>query len=164
MTSIVDATTSDIPAIQSIAEKTWWPTYSPILSSEQLSYMLSVIYSHDMLSKVMTDGSQQFILLKENEKPVGFAAFGKRPDDDNVFKLHKLYVLPETHGKGFGKKLIDEIVARLRRQKISRLDLNVNRYNSAKNFYEKVGFKMIREEDVPIGPYLMNDYVMRLEL
>jgi ribosomal protein S18 acetylase RimI-like enzyme len=43
------------------------------------------------------------------------------------------------------------------------LDLNVNRNNQAKHFYEKIGFNVIREEDIPIGPYWMNDYVMRIE-
>jgi hypothetical protein len=44
------------------------------------------------------------------------------------------------------------------------LDLNVNRFNPAQHFYKKLGFKIIGEEDVPIGQYFMNDYVMRLEL
>ena len=41
------------------------------------------------------------------------------------------------------------------------LDLNVNRHNKAKNFYEKMGFQVAYEEDIPIGKYWMNDYVMR---
>ena len=44
------------------------------------------------------------------------------------------------------------------------LDLNVNRYNKAKSFYEKMGFNVAYEEDIPIGKYWMNDYVMRIEL
>ena len=44
------------------------------------------------------------------------------------------------------------------------LDLNVNRHNQAQEFYKKLGFKIIREEDVPVGQYFMNDYVMRLNL
>jgi diamine N-acetyltransferase len=164
MTSIVDATTSDIPVIQSIAEKTWWPTYSPILSSEQLSYMLAAIYSTEALKKAMTEKTQEFILLMEDQQPVAFAAYGARPTDPDVYKLHKLYVLPSAHGKGYGRKLLDEIAARLRSRNITKLDLNVNRFNPAKSFYERTGFKIIREEDVPVGPYFMNDYVMRMEI
>lgn len=41
------------------------------------------------------------------------------------------------------------------------LDLNVNRYNKARFFYEKVGFVIIKEEDIPMGEYWMNDFVMR---
>ena len=44
------------------------------------------------------------------------------------------------------------------------LELNVQRHNKAKNFYEKMGFSVAYEEDIPIGPYWMNDYVMRKEL
>jgi hypothetical protein len=43
--------------------------------------------------------------------------------------------------------------------------LNVNRYNKARFFYEKFGFKIIDEVDISIGNnYFMNDYVMELNL
>jgi ribosomal protein S18 acetylase RimI-like enzyme len=43
--------------------------------------------------------------------------------------------------------------------------VNVNRHNKALHFYEKYGFKIIREEDIDIGEgYFMNDYVMELKL
>jgi ribosomal protein S18 acetylase RimI-like enzyme len=44
------------------------------------------------------------------------------------------------------------------------LELNVNKYNPAKDFYEKMGFEVAYEEDIPIGPYWMNDFVMRKKL
>ena len=31
-------------------------------------------------------------------------------------------------------------------------------------FYEKMGFEIVAEEDIPIGDYFMNDYVMRKPL
>jgi len=41
----------------------------------------------------------------------------------------------------------------------------VNRQNNAKNFYEKLGFVVIKEEDIDIGNgYFMNDYVMEMML
>ncbi len=84
--------------------------------------------------------------------------------EPGVFKLHKIYVLPNNQGKGYGKLLIDSVKQQLVSQNTIALDLNVNRYNPAQDFYKKLGFKIIREEDVPIGQYFMNDYVMRLEL
>ncbi|MGZ8545109.1 MAG: GNAT family N-acetyltransferase, partial [Flavisolibacter sp.] len=45
------------------------------------------------------------------------------------------------------------------------LRLNVNRNNSARSFYEKLGFEMIGEEDIDIGNgYFMNDYVMEKKI
>jgi diamine N-acetyltransferase len=161
---IVQASLHDIPAIQSMAEKTWWPTYSPIVNAEQIRYMLDAIYTPEALQKVMESGSQTFIILHDENGPQGFAAYGPRPENPDICKLHKIYVLPENHGKGYGKMLIEEVKKRVAAMDVHILDLNVNRYNKAKTFYEKIGFRVIAEEDVRIGPYWMNDYVMRLEL
>lgn len=126
--------------------------------------MLDTLYDAKALQRCMHDGSQKFLLIKDKQKFHGFASFGARQEEAGVFKLHKIYVLPNSHGKGYGSLLIEEIKRQLLEQGISTLDLNVNRKNPAKNFYQKLGFKIIREEDIPIGQYWMNDYVMRLKL
>ena len=49
--------------------------------------------------------------------------------------------------------------------KASELQLQVNRNNSAKDFYLKFGFTILYEADFEIGNgYFMNDYVMSLVL
>jgi diamine N-acetyltransferase len=164
MHDFIDASFSDIPVIRDIAEKTWWPTYSSILSSDQISYMLDVIYSPETLQRVMSDRSQAFILIRNDKKPVGFVAFGPRENEPSVYKVHKLYVLPENHGRGYGKSLIDEVKRRLKTKDIKILDLNVARANPAKTFYEKIGFSVLMEEDIQLGPYLLQDYIMRIQL
>jgi diamine N-acetyltransferase len=164
MVQILHASISDIPVIKRLAEETWWPTYSPILSMEQIRYMLDHVYDKDALEKVMRSGAQIFLLLYENQQPQAFAAYGLKPDNASICKLHKLYVLPDNHGKGFGRMLIQEVINRIKPSGIELLDLNVNKYNKAKNFYERLGFKIVKEEDVPVGPYWMNDYVMRLHI
>jgi diamine N-acetyltransferase len=162
MTEILTGNANDLITVCQIAEKTWWKAYAEILAPEQIRYMLETLYDYESLSKSMEDGSQEFILLKNEAGYQAFASFGRRKESADVFKLHKIYVLPENHGKGYGASLIEEIKRRLLDRNIHILDLNVNRYNRAKSFYEKIGFSVIREEDIPIGPYWMNDYVMRL--
>lgn len=164
MVEIIEGNEEHIPHIVEIAEKTWLITYSSILSSNQMKYMLRTIYSTEELKKVMRNGSQKFLMLKDNHGFQGFASFGVRPEDPSISKLHKIYILPNNQGKGYGKLLIEEVKKRVQKQGITTLDLNVNRYNPARNFYEKIGFKIIREEDVPIGEYWMNDFVMRLTI
>lgn len=164
MIRISNATQDDIPTIRTLAEKTWWPTYSPIVEAEQIRFMLNEIYSAEALQKVIHNGSQSFIILHDEHGPQGFASYGARAENPSIFKLHKIYVLPENHGKGYGKILIEEIKKRILSMNIHTLDLNVNRLNRALSFYEKIGFKVIMEENVPIGPYWMTDYVMRLDL
>jgi GNAT superfamily N-acetyltransferase len=164
MFTITQATINDLETIRQIADKTWWEAYSAILEKEQISFMLDEIYSVEKISNQLKNNTQTYLLLIEGDKPVAFAAYSPREEDPEIYKLHKLYCLPETQGKGYGKILINEVASKTLEAGKHTLDLNVNRYNKAKNFYEKMGFSVAYEEDVPIGPYWMNDYVMRKEL
>jgi len=164
MFTIRNANTSDSRSIQIIAEKTWWPTYSPILDEKQIRFMLDEIYDLKKLNEAISNGQEHFIILSDENGEQGFASYSKKNEDGSIYKLRKIYVLTENHGKGYGKALLDEVMERTTKLGAISLDLNVNRFNKAKEFYEKVGFKIIDEEDVPIGPYFMNDYVMRLDL
>ncbi|TWR30542.1 GNAT family N-acetyltransferase [Mucilaginibacter pallidiroseus] len=161
---IREATVDDVNAILQIAEQTWWPTYSSILSKEQIAYMLSTIYAEDKITAQLAKHEQTFLILIEEGTPVAFAAYSPREEDADVYKLHKLYCLPVTQGKGYGKVLINAVADKTKEAGKHVLELNVNRYNNAKSFYEKMGFVVAYEEDIAIGPYWMNDYVMRKEL
>ena len=45
------------------------------------------------------------------------------------------------------------------------INLNVNRFNKAVDFYKNKGFQIVKEETIDIGKgYLMEDFVMELEL
>lgn len=164
MYTIRQAIIDDAATIIDLAEKTWWPTYSPILEKEQIAFMLGEIYSFEKISSQLKNGLQSYLILEEDGKPVAFAGYSPREEDPEIYKLHKLYCLPETQGKGYGKILINEVAQKTLEAGKHTLDLNVNRYNKAKNFYEKMGFSVAYEEDIPIGPYWMNDYVMRKKL
>lgn len=158
------ATVEDVETIRQLAEAIWRPAYGPILSPEQLIFMLAEIYSTEKITAQIINGEQTYLLLIEGDKPVAFAAYSPRYENSDIYKLHKLYCLPSTQGKGYGKLLVDKVCADVLAAKKNILELNVNRYNPAKTFYEKLGFTVIYEEDIPIGPYFMNDYVMRKQL
>lgn len=164
MYRIRKANINDVETIRNLAIETWFDAYTPILAKEQLDYMLDEIYSAEKLSAQIKNNTQTYLLLVEDGQPVAFAAYSPREEDADVYKLHKLYCLPVTQGKGYGRVLINEVASEVLKAGKHTLDLNVNRYNKAKSFYERMGFKVIYEEDIPIGPYFMNDYVMRKEL
>ncbi|RYU97323.1 GNAT family N-acetyltransferase [Emticicia agri] len=162
------ATIDDISIIREIAQKTWFSTYEPILGKEQPQYMFDLIYSPEGLGEQMNSG-QVFVIQHITEKdkentPVAFASYSIKDADEKIYKLNKLYLNPEFQGGGLGKKLLVEVENRLQQVGGLWLDLNVNRYNKAKQFYERMGFEVMAEEDIPIGEYFMNDYVMRKRL
>ena len=160
MFEIKKATAEEIPLIRELTFRVWPQTYASILTQEQIDYMLEMMYSEASLEKQMTKEGCQFIIVYEDGNPVGFASFAET--EPKRWKLHKIYILQNQQGKGTGRFVIDHIIDEIKKQDASSLFLQVNKHNNAKSFYEKLGFKVIKEEDVPIGPYWMNDFVMRL--
>ena len=152
----------DINTIGFLAQQIWPVTYGEIVSSFQLDYMLKLFYSPASLRRQMTEDKQRFLMVEEGDEAVGFASWAPT-EEPGVFKLHKLYVLAGRQGKGRGKAMLDFIFDDIRTHGAKVLRLNVNRYNKAKLFYEKMGFSVVREEDIAIGnDYFMNDYVMEM--
>lgn len=155
----------DIPLIRELTFKIWPVTYGPILSREQIDYMLEMMYSPASLEQQMLEQGHRFVIAYESSQPAGFASFSRKDTDNAAYKLHKIYVLPGFQGKGVGKKLIDHIIQSILPVGAKTLELNVNRHNTAKTFYEKQGFEIVRTEDIAIGKgYFMNDYVMEKKL
>ena len=110
----------------------------------------------------MAEGCQ-FVIAYDDNEPVGFASY--QETEPQLFKLHKIYVLPSQQGKGTGKFIINHIVEKIKSKNAKALQLQVNRYNKAKSFYEKLGFFVLKEINLDIGNgYFMNDYVMQLSL
>jgi diamine N-acetyltransferase len=154
----------DVNTIGYLAYQIWPVTYRDLLTFDRLQYMLNLIYSPASLRRQMTTDLHQFLLAELNDEPVGFASYSKI-DLPDTYKLHKLYVSTNIQGKGLGKALLDQVKANALSAGARFLHLNVKRDNKAIHFYEKQGFKIIREEDIDIGNgYFMNDYVMELSL
>jgi GNAT superfamily N-acetyltransferase len=160
--AIKHASVTDIPAIIAIQEKTWETTYKDILSKEQIDYMFEKIYSYDSLNSQMLNEKHQFLILENNGNPEGFASVSE--ESPETFKLHKIYVLPSLQGSGAGKYMLNEIENYIRSAGGNKLILNVNRFNKARSFYEKMGFYVIEEKDIAFGPYWMNDYILEKDL
>ena len=162
MLTIRKATSEDIPLIRELCFQVWPQTYASILSQDRIDYMLDYMYSAASLEKQMTLGSQ-FIFVYENEEPVGFAAYLSK--GHGIYKLDKIYVLISQQGKGTGRFVIDFIINEIKQKGGTALQLQVNRNNKAKSFYEKLGFAVIDYQVFDIGHgHFMDDYVMEKKL
>lgn len=158
----VKAGKADAALIRELAREAWIPTYAPILSEAQLGFMFEEWYSISGIEKSMQEGQLFELLFLEENKPAGFAAFSLATADHA--KLNKIYILPAFKGKGFGKSLIKHIEILVKNAGRKVLQLNVNRYNPAVHFYHACGYAITQEEDIPIGNYWMNDFVMEKKL
>jgi N-acetylglutamate synthase-like GNAT family acetyltransferase len=153
------ATLEDIPLIQEIAEEAWRPTYSHILSEEQTQYMIPMMYATEVLQNQI----DIFLILEIEGEGMGYCAFEQTSESDA--KLNKLYLRPTVKQKGAGSFIIEQISNQARSMGLKSIHLNVNKHNSAVEFYLKKGFIKDKEIVLDIGNgYVMDDYVMRLML
>ena len=159
---IRSASVEDIPVIRAIAHATWPHAYFPvILDKPQLDYMLDLIYSEAALLEAMTRKNQHFFLLEQQGTFTGFAGCTPHHARSTVSHLNKLYVLPSAQGTGAGKDLLEHVLRYASEQGDKLVELNVNKRNKAVAFYERHGFRIVREEVIDIGHgYVMDDYVM----
>ena len=149
-----------IESIRDLAFKIWPNTYKNIISITQIDFMLEMMYSSLSIKKQMEEGCQ-FLMIYENGSEVGFASY---QIFETQAKLHKIYILENCQGKGYGKAMVHEIIECLKNENVNTLTLNVNRNNTAKLAYEKMGFRVEKEEDIEIGNgFFMNDYVMKID-
>ena len=160
--TIRNAAVADFSVIRQIAYDTWPISYGSIISQPQIEYMLDLIYNIESLKNQANNFNHQFILALNNFNiPVAFASFSVNEKNTTQYRLHKLYVLPDYHRKGIGKIMLNHIISESSMNNIDSIQLNVNRYNNALQFYLRNNFKIIREEDIDIGNgFFMNDYVM----
>lgn len=167
MITVTEATETDLPLIQAIAHQTWPSTFGEILSPTQISYMLEMMYSLDALKMQITEKNHVFLLAKDeiSGRSLGYISYEFDYKGEPLTKIHKIYLLPESQGKGVGRLLIDNVAERAKQQNNNRLGLNVNRFNKAIQFYERMGFAVVGQEDIDIGDgFLMEDFVMEKPL
>jgi diamine N-acetyltransferase len=161
--NIYTATITDIDAIIEIANATWPETYLAIIGQEQLDFMLTKFYSSRNVQSQIENSDHLFLIYQNIGKAIGYAHCLPTDDVQN-FHLSKLYVLPAYQGQKIGIQLLEECITRLKSNGINSITLNVNRFNKAKEFYEKFGFKIIQTIDIHLDKYWLNDYVMKLEI
>ena len=162
---ITFANFGDIPTIRDLAHDIWPVTFAEILSPKQIDYMLDMMYSEAAIQNQMNNLNHVFILGKEKEKTIGYISYELNYKNQTKTKIHKIYLLPETQGKGYGAQLMNEVYKIAQENKQSSLTLNVNKYNKASNFYHKLGYETIGTEDIDIGNgYLMEDAILEKKI
>mgnify|MGYP002520399540 CR=1 FL=1 len=182
------ATSNDLMTIHNMAQVVFRHTYRDILSQEQMEYMMDMMYSMPNLEKQLEEGHHYYIaydrcadsrnheskdqtvtVVQKAAPPCGYVSVQyEGPDSEGieVFHLHKIYVMPDRQGLGIGLKLFQTVIAHVRDlSSNARIELNVNKFNSAVNFYKHLGMRILLEEDFPIGNgFYKTDYIMGLDL
>lgn len=159
---LIQATGKDIPLIQDLARRSWENAYAEILSEEQMEYMLSEMYSEQEIENHLQNPNYHYYLIEDesNNSYEGFIGYEHNYEEQTT-KLHRIYLVPESKGKGFGKSALQFLNEKVSENGNSRIILNVNKYNAARNFYESQGYKVYGEGVFDIGNgFVMDDFLM----
>ncbi|MDE5678304.1 GNAT family N-acetyltransferase [Phocaeicola sp.] len=165
MCTIRKATTLDIELINRMARIAFPATYQEILSKEQMDFMMDWMYSPQSLRKQMEEEGHLYYIAYKDGEAAGYVSV--QPEEEHVFHLQKLYVLPRFQGCRLGRILFEHAVKAIKgmHPQPCEMRLNVNRYNKALQFYLHMGMEKVDEGDFYIGNgFYMNDYIMGLKI
>lgn len=165
MFNLKQASLADCKLINQLAQQVFPATYENILTPEQIEYMMEWMYSIKNLQKQMKEEGHIYFIAYEKDTPCGYLSI--QQENNELFHLQKIYILPAYQGKKYGKKLFEKAIEYIKQINLSpcRMILNVNRNNKAIHFYEKLGMKKIGKGDFPIGNgFLMEDYIMAIDI
>jgi GNAT superfamily N-acetyltransferase len=164
-TQIFPADEKHLPALAELAGVVWRQHYPGIISHEQIEYMLGKMYALDMLRDDLRLRGIHFYRLVVDGRMAGFASIGPT-DVRTIWKLHKLYLLPEMHGEGLGSQLLQHCEAEARRFGAQRLMLAVNKHNTRPiAAYQRNGFVVVESVVTDFGDgFVMDDFIMAKDL
>jgi len=156
---------AQLTVLSELAGTIWRQHYPGIISHAQIDYMLGKMYSLALLREDVHLRNIRFYQLMADGRMVGFGAIGPLAAP-GVWKVYKLYLLPEFHGRGLGSRLLQHCEAEARRLGARELRLEVNKRNLRPlACYQRNGFKIIQSVVTDFGAgFFMDDYVMAKDL
>ena len=125
----------------------WLSAYKGIVSYEFLGSLPSEAESRCERYKqaFINPGSCEYYCVEREGKMIGFLFFGSSSDEDKPLAgdVIAIYLLEEFWSKGYGRKMMDYAVERLRQLGHSEIILwTFERNARARRFYEKYGFSL----------------------
>lgn len=141
-----DAGPADVTAIRRFGEMYIPAHYTPLIGVRAAHSQVRSWWSDDQLTRAVAAGL--IVVAEVGGQVVGVAQRGRAGTDHVVYKL---YVHPEHRGHGFGRQLLDALIARLPvdvdRLWIEHVAANVR----AGAFYEREGYTVARVDAHPSG-------------
>jgi ribosomal protein S18 acetylase RimI-like enzyme len=155
---------SDFETVAALARRIWLAHYISIISKEQIEFMLAGRFTPDNLARYVDSNERWFDVLRMDGAIVGYCSHALQ--GVNEVKLEQLYLLPELHGLGLGKRMMVHVEAHVRELGRDTLVLQVNKGNTkAASVYLRAGFEVREEVCIDIGAgYVMDDFIMQKRL
>lgn len=147
---IDDATLNELEEIQKLFVTTVTDICKKDYTEEQIKAWSSAVDDKEEWAEKITN--QYFLSAKAGDQIVGFASL------KSTNYLDFLYVHKDFQGKGIAKKLLLLIERKVQMNRIDKINSDVS--ITAKPFFEKNGYKVIKEQKIKINDIVVPNFKM----
>lgn len=172
------ATRDDAELLAALAAQTFALACPPGTDPADIAEFLATVLSTDGFTTFLADPTHTILLAEDLDvadapepAPVAYAMLvsGEITDPDAArvvtaaapLMISKFYALPDQHGRGVARVLMEAVLAHATHGGHDVLWLGVNQENTrARRFYEKAGFAVVGPKRFTVGSQVHDDFVM----
>ncbi|MHA7128352.1 GNAT family N-acetyltransferase [Algoriphagus namhaensis] len=118
-------------------------------------WFLDYSFSMPTLERELTEENCEYVFVKKEDKDLGILKFDFPSSSEkyplkSAVKIHRIYLLPETHGTGLARELLHHVFRRATNLNAQYIWLEaMEKSAQAKRFYEKMGFEQVLSYTLP---------------
>lgn len=163
-------TVEDAPALRRLAIITYYETFAPKNTSENMDAFLQSAYDIRKLRSELADPNSEYFFLYVDGKLAGYLKLNEHPSqtdihDPETLEVQRIYVYGKFQGMGLGRFLLNtalEIAAQRGKRYVW---LGAWEHNErALRFYDRMGFRPVGTHPFVMGTDVQTDYIMRKDL
>lgn len=166
---LVRAAPGDGARVAALGARLFAQAYDGLMDPADIAAYLDATYGEARQELELRDPCTVIWLADGGLEPGGFAMLRRGASsagtDDGAAELARLYVDREWHGHRLGAALLAACVSEARAWNAERLWLSVWQQNSrAIAFYQRLGLRIVGEQDFVVGSDRQRDWIMALSL
>ncbi len=159
MALIRPAAPEDAEGIARVHMDTWLTTYRGLMPDDVLDSLSLDAQTRRWEASLRQPKRTSTVVAQEEAVIVGFASFGPELGNDRRYQgeLYAIYILEQQQQKGIGRQLMRAAAQGLEQWHFPNMMLWVLSSNPAKDFYEKLGGKHLRDRSVEFHGALLDE-------
>lgn len=161
----------DAEKLRQLEVATYQETFGPSIAQEDLDDYYATVLSLEQIKKDLAHPDSETYFLYEEDQLIGFLkinwgqAQSEKVDLDKSFEIHRIYLLKDFQGKGYGRLLFDFALDRARQGNFEWAWLGVWEKNfQAQKLYFSYGFEKFSQHEYITGDTVDTDWLLRLKL
>lgn len=169
------AVPDDAAELARVAAVTFPLACPPDATAASVRAFIDLNLSEDRFTEYLSDADHELLIAEDSAGVAGYAmVVHGEPTDPDVLaavqsrptaELSKLYVMPDRHGNGLARTLLEAAIQLGADRGARSVWLGVNQFNERANrFYEKNGMRQVGTKRFQVGDRLESDFVRVREL